>query len=164
MPPVRGKALTSFSHVLKEVIMKISIASDHAGYAYKHRIIEHLRAKNMEVQNHGTDSEDPVDYPDFIRPAAMAVSRGESDVGIVLGGSGNGEAMAANKVGHIRCAVCWNVESAKLAKAHNNANMISIGQRMVTLETALAMVDTWLETSFEGGRHIPRINKIEPLL
>ena len=162
MSPVKGKACTSFSLILKEVIMKISIASDHAGYAYKCRIIEHLRAKNIKVQDHCTDSENPVDYPDFIRPASEAVAQDESDVGIVLGGSGNGEAMAANKVRHIRCAVCWNVESAKLAKAHNNANMISIGQRMVSLETALAMVDAWLETSFEGGRHIPRINKIEP--
>jgi ribose 5-phosphate isomerase B len=142
--------------------MKISIASDHAGYAYKCKIIEYLRVKGIEVQDHGTDSEEPVDYPDYIRPAAESVAHGESDIGIVLGGSGNGEAMVANKVRYIRCAVCWNIESATLAKAHNNANMISIGQRLVSLETALAIVDAWLETSFEGGRHIPRINKIEP--
>lgn len=141
--------------------MKISIASDHAGYQYKCKIIEHLRAKGFEVKDHGTDSEQPVDYPDFIRPAAEAVAQGQSHMGIVLGGSGNGEAIAANKVRHIRCAVCWNTESAKLAKTHNNANMISIGQRMVSLELALAIVDIWLESTFEGGRHIPRIDKIE---
>jgi len=141
--------------------MKISIASDHAGYAYKSEIIKRLENRGFSVVDHGTDSEDSVDYPDFIRPAAISVAKGESDAGIVLGGSGNGEAIAANKIRGIRCAVCWSVESARLAKEHNNANMISIGQRMVTLETALAIVDTWLRTSFAGGRHIRRIEKIE---
>lgn len=140
---------------------KISIASDHAGYAYKCKIIEHLEAKGFQVVDHGTHSEQPVDYPDFIRPAAEAVAQGQSDLGIILGGSGNGEAITANKVQHIRCAVCWNTKSAQLAKEHNNANIISIGQRMVSLELALAIVDTWMESRFEGGRHIPRINKIE---
>ncbi len=89
------------------------------------------------------------------------VSLGKTEVGIILGGSGNGEAIAANKISGIRCAVCWNNESAKLAKAHNNANIISIGQKMVTLEKAIQIVDTWLSTKFEGGRHISRIDKIE---
>ncbi|MBN2249969.1 MAG: ribose-5-phosphate isomerase [Campylobacterales bacterium] len=141
--------------------MKISIASDHAGFEYKTEIKKHLISKGYEVTDCGTHSNEPVDYPDFIKPAAKLVSMGKAEVGIVLGGSGNGEAMAANKISGIRCAVCWNNESAKLAKAHNNANMISIGQRMVTLETAIQIVDTWLNTKFEGGRHISRIDKIE---
>ena len=140
---------------------KISIASDHAGYKYKTELIGHLKAKGFSVVDFGTDSENSVDYPDFIKPAAASVSSGESDLGIVLGGSGNGEAMAANKTLGIRCGVCWDRESARLTKEHNDANMISIGQRMVTLRTAIEIVDTWLETSFEGGRHIQRIQKIE---
>ncbi|MCX7698277.1 MAG: ribose 5-phosphate isomerase B [Candidatus Goldbacteria bacterium] len=141
--------------------MKIAIASDHAGYKYKEEIKKYLQKKNIEVIDFGTDSEQPCDYPDFIFPAAGAVANGECDKGIVLGGSGNGEAMAANKVKGIRCAVCWNLESAKLASAHNNANMISIGQRMIELKTALDIIDTWLNTPFEGGRHIQRIKKME---
>ncbi|MFC1532213.1 ribose 5-phosphate isomerase B [Thermodesulfobacteriota bacterium] len=141
--------------------MKISIASDHAGYAYKSEIIRHVENRGISVIDFGTDSDDSVDYPDFIKPAALSVAKGESDLGIVLGGSGNGEAIAANKIQRIRCAVCWSIESARLAKEHNNANMISIGQRIVTLETALEIVDSWLKASFEGGRHIQRIEKIE---
>jgi ribose 5-phosphate isomerase B len=141
--------------------MKISIASDHAGFEYKTEIIKYLETKGHEVIDYGTDSNEAVDYPDFIKPAAKSVARGEAEVGIVLGGSGNGEAMAANKVTGIRCAVCWNKESAKLAKEHNNANIISIGQRMVTLDTALDIVATWLDSEFEGKRHIARIEKIE---
>jgi ribose 5-phosphate isomerase B len=141
--------------------MKISIASDHAGFNYKSEIIKHLKSMGHEVIDFGTDSEDSVDYPDFIKPAAKSVAKGESDIGIVLGGSGNGEAIAANKVSGIRCAVCWSGESARLAKEHNNANMISIGQRMVTFDCALQIVDTWMKAGFEGGRHIQRIEKIE---
>ena len=141
--------------------MKISIASDHAGYLYKSKIIQHLQNRGYEVKDFGTNSEASVDYPDFIMPAAQSVAGGESDLGIVLGGSGNGEAIAANKIPGIRCAVCWNEDSAKLAKQHNNANMISVGQRMVSAETALKIVDNWLDESFEGGRHQPRIDKIE---
>ncbi|HPD18972.1 MAG TPA: ribose 5-phosphate isomerase B [Candidatus Goldiibacteriota bacterium] len=141
--------------------MKIAIASDHAGYKYKEELKKHLQAKKHEVVDFGTDSEEPCDYPDFVFPAAGAVANGECDKGIVLGGSGNGEAMTANKVKGIRCAVCWNVESAKLAASHNNANMISIGQRMMDLKTAIDIVDTWLSTPFEGGRHVPRIKKME---
>ncbi len=142
-------------------MMKIAIASDHAGYNYKNSIIKHLQSKGHEVLDLGTNSEDPVDYPDYIRPAAQSVAEGQSDLGIVLGGSGNGEAIVANKVKGIRCGLCWNRESARLTKLHNNANMISIGERMVALDQAIEIVDTWLDTEFEGGRHIPRIEKIE---
>lgn len=141
--------------------MKISIASDHAGFKYKVSILKHLQSKKHEVLDFGTGSEESVDYPDFIKPAAKAVSEGKAEVGIVLGGSGNGEAIAANKVKGIRCAVCWTIDSAILAKQHNNANMISIGQRMVTEEMAIKMVETWLNAVFEGGRHVERISKIE---
>ena len=141
--------------------MKISIASDHAGFKYKALIISHLQSQGHNVLDFGTDSEDSVDYPDFIKPAAKAVAQGQVDVGIVLGGSGNGEAIAANKVRGVRCAVCWDNKSATLAKEHNNANMISIGQRMVSEKLALDIVDSWLNAKFEDGRHIERINKIE---
>jgi ribose 5-phosphate isomerase B len=142
--------------------LKIAIASDHAGYDYKGKIKEHLISRGYEVRDFGTDSDASVDYPRFIRPAADAVASGECDQGIILGGSGNGEAIVANKVKGIRCAVCWNTESAKLAKEHNNANIISLGQRMISAETALEIVDMWLSASFEGGRHEKRIEQIEP--
>ncbi len=141
--------------------MKIALASDHAGFEYKERIKEHLTRTGHEVRDFGTHSTKSVDYPDFIRPAARAVATGECERGIVLGGSGNGEAMAANRVRGVRCALCWNVESARLARLHNDANMISLGQRMMDLETALAIVDTWLSTPFEGGRHLPRLRKLD---
>lgn len=141
--------------------MKIAIASDHAGFEYKTEIINRLKLNGHEVTDFGTSSTEPVDYPNFVKPAAVSVAKGASEVGIVLGGSGNGEAMAANKVPGIRCAVCWNMETAKLAKQHNNANMISIGQRMVELNTAIEIVDAWLNSEFEGNRHIARIEKIE---
>lgn len=141
--------------------MKISIASDHAGFQYKAALIQHLQSKGHKVIDFGTDSEESVDYPDFIKPAAVAVSQNRAEVGIVLGGSGNGEAIAANKVKGIRCAVCWNIDAAILAKKHNNANLISIGQRMVSEKLAVQIVDAWLNAEFEGDRHIERINKIE---
>lgn len=143
--------------------MRIAIASDHAGYKYKEELKNYLRLKKYEVVDFGTNSEEPCDYPDFIFPTAKAVANGECNKGIVLGGSGNGEAMVANKIKGIRCAVCWNVESAKLASSHNDANMISIGQRMMDLKTAIEIVDAWLATPFEGGRHIPRVKKIEEI-
>lgn len=141
--------------------MKFAIASDHAGYRYKEMIAARLRADGHEVVDFGTDSEQPVDYPQFIRRAALAVARGEYERGIVFGGSGNGEAMTANRIGGIRCAVCWNTESARYAAAHNNANMISLGQRMMDEATALAVVETWLATPFDGGRHERRIAQID---
>jgi len=141
--------------------MKIAIGSDHAGFRYKEAIKELLRGLQHEVTDFGTDSEEPVDYPLFIRPVAVAVARGEFERGVVLGGSGNGEAITANRVKGIRCGLCWNVESAKLARKHNNANMLSLGQRMMSLETALDIVRTWLDTQFEGGRHQRRIELID---
>jgi ribose 5-phosphate isomerase B len=141
--------------------LTIAIASDHAGYRYKEIIKDYLVSKGYTVMDFGTGSEEPVDYPKFIRPAAEAVGRGECDQGIVLGGSGNGEAIVANKVRGIRCALCWNEESARLAREHNDANVISLGQRMMSQDTAIKIVDTWLSAEFEGGRHEKRIEQIE---
>ncbi len=139
--------------------MKISIGSDHAGFAYKRRIIEHLRAAGHEVLDCGTDSAEATDYPLFIIPAAEAVVRGDADRGIVLGGSGNGEAIAANKVKGVRCALCWNSQTAEFSRMHNDANVLSIGQRMTSIEIALDIVDIWLRTEFQGGRHQGRIDE-----
>ena len=141
--------------------MRIAIASDHAGFRYKALIAGHLRGLGHEVRDFGTSSEEPVDYPDFIRPAAAAVAGGECERGIVLGGSGNGEAMAANRWRGVRCALTWNVEAARLARLHNDANMISLGQRLIPEDQVLAIVDTWLTTAFEGGRHLARILKLD---
>lgn len=143
--------------------MKIAIASDHAGYLYKIMIASWLAEHGHEVEDFGTDSDASVDYPDFIVPAARAVANGSCERGIVLGGSGNGEAMAANKVKGIRCALCWNEESARFARAHNDANMLSMGARLVSEADALNIVRTWLETTFDGGRHIPRVTKLNAL-
>ena len=142
--------------------MKIAIGSDHAGFQYKEEIIKYLRTAGHEVIDKGAFAYDAGDdYPDFCRPAAEAVPRGEADRAIVLGGSGNGEAMVANHVSGIRCALCWNEETASLARHHNDANCLSIGQRMVDLATALEIVRVWLETPFDGGRHAARLAKIE---
>ena len=141
--------------------MKIAIGSDHAGFRYKEAIKRLLNELGHAVDDFGTDSEELVDYPLFIRPVALAVARGEADRGVVLGGSGNGEAMVANRVRGVRCALCWNIKAARLARQHNDANMISIGQRMITEEVALEIVRTWLETPFEGGRHLRRIQLID---
>ncbi len=141
--------------------MKISLGTDHAGFEYKEAIKAFLMASGHAVVDFGTHSSETVDYPLFIRPAALAVGRGECERGIVLGGSGNGEAMTANRVRGVRCALCWNLETARLARAHNDANMISLGQRMVSCDTALGIVKIWLETPFEGGRHQRRIEEID---
>jgi ribose 5-phosphate isomerase B len=141
--------------------MKIAIGSDHAGFKYKEKIKQLLEALGHEVVDYGTDSEQPVDYPLFIRPVALAVASGEVERGVVLGGSGNGEAMAANRVKGVRCALCWNTESARLARQHNDANVISLGQRLLTEETALELVRVWLDTPFEGGRHLRRIQLLD---
>src|SRR5215813_7583152 len=137
--------------------MKIAIGSDHAGFRYKSLIKEFLTESGHDVIDFGTDSEQPVDYPVFIRPVALAVANGQVERGIVLGGSGNGEAMAANRVKGVRCALCWNADSARLARQHNDANVISLGQRLVPESTALELVRIWLETPFENGRHTLRI-------
>lgn len=140
----------------------IAIAADHAGYRLKAVLIDHLRETGHAVLDFGTDSAAPVDYPDLIRPAAQSVGAGRSDLGIVLGGSGNGEAIVANKIRGVRCAVCWNTASARLAREHNDANMIAIGARMVSAIDAMAIVDAWLGAAFQGGRHSRRIAKLEP--
>jgi ribose 5-phosphate isomerase B len=141
--------------------MRIALASDHAGFEYKTRIAEVLRELGHDARDFGTDTTEPVDYPRIIRPAAEAVARGEADRGIVLGGSGNGEAIVANKVRGVRCALCWNVESARLSRAHNDANMLSLGQRLIPLATALEIVRVWLVTPFDGGTHARRVQEIE---
>jgi ribose 5-phosphate isomerase B len=139
----------------------IAIGSDHAGFKYKEAIKALLLAEGHSVRDMGTDSEEPCDYPDFIRPVALAVAAGDFERGIVLGGSGNGEAIVANRVRGIRCGVCWTEQVAVWHRAHNDGNCLSIGQRTITEEEALKIVRTWLSTDFEGGRHIARIRKID---
>lgn len=143
--------------------MHIAIGSDHAGFRYKEMFKRHLAALGHTVTDFGTDSEEPVDYPLFCRPPAEAVARRDADRGIVLGGSGNGEAIVANRVRGVRCVLCWSVESARLGRAHNDANMLSVGERMVSREEAIAILDTWLTTPFDGGRHLRRIEEIDAL-
>ena len=140
--------------------MKIALGTDHAGYAYKERVKQYLTEQGHEVKDFGTESEEPCDYPDFIYPAALAVARGECDRAIVMGGSGNGETIVANKVRGVRCAVCWNEDLARLSRAHNDANVISIGARFVSFEMVVRMLDVWLSTPFDGGRHAERVHKI----
>jgi ribose 5-phosphate isomerase B len=141
--------------------MKIGIGSDHAGYVYKEMIKDHLTKLGHEVVDFGTHSSDMCDYPLFIRPTAEAVAAGEVERGIVLGGSGNGEAIVANRVHGVRCTLCWDTESARFGRAHNDSNCLSMGERMVSEPEALAIVDTWLATPFEGGRHQRRIELID---
>lgn len=141
--------------------MNIVIGSDHAGFRYKELIKNFLIKNGHIVHDFGTNSEEAVDYPLFIRPVAEAVARGEYEQGIVLGGSGNGEAIVANRVKGIRCVLCWNIDSARLGRQHNDANVISLGQRMISEEMALEIVKTWLTTPFEGGRHSRRIKLID---
>ncbi len=141
--------------------MRIVIASDHAGYRYKSLIIPMLRGWGHEVTDFGTDSEEPVDYPLYIRPAAEAVARGEFERGIVLGGSGNGEAIVANRVPGVRCALCWNVDAARFGRQHNDANVLSLGERLIAEGDLEAIVRTWADTPFEGGRHQRRIDEID---
>ncbi len=141
--------------------MRIGVASDHAGFRYKTLVAQHLRRLGHDVQDFGTDSEAPVDYPDYIRPLAIAVAQGKLERGFAFGGSGNGEAITANRVRGIRCAVTWNEESARLSRAHNDANILSFGQRLVPEDLLLPIVDLWLATPFEGGRHVARIRKLD---
>jgi ribose 5-phosphate isomerase B len=141
--------------------LKVAIGSDHAGFEYKEKIKALLTSLGHEVRDFGTFSTEPVDYPLFIRPTAQAVAIGECDRGIVLGGSGNGEAIVANKVRGIRCALCWSLDTARLAREHNDSNVLSLGQRMIPEDLALEIVKVWLTTPFEGGRHIRRIAEIE---
>jgi len=138
----------------------IAIASDHAGFEYKRKLKSHLESKGIEVEDFGTHSAGPVDYPDVVRPAAEAVARGRHTLGVIVGGSGN-EAIVANRIRGIRCAVVWNERTARLAKEHGDCNMIAIGQRLVTEEEAMSIVDTWLAAKFKGGRHQRRIDRID---
>jgi ribose 5-phosphate isomerase B len=140
--------------------MKISIGNDHAGPEYKKAIVEMLKANGYQVTNYGTDSAESVDYPDFAHPVALDVENKTSDFGIIICGSGNGIAMSANKHQGIRAALCWTKEIAVLARQHNDANIISIPARFTSIPQALEMVQTFLNTDFEGGRHQNRVNKI----
>lgn len=141
--------------------MKIALASDHAGFAYKEIIKTTLTELGHEVKDFGADSTESCDYPDFIRPAAQAVANGQCDRAIIFGGSGNGEAMVANRVNGIRCGLAWDIRSARLCREHNDANVLSIGERMVSVHEAIEIVELWLTTEFQGGRHIQRIKKID---
>ncbi|UUC46297.1 ribose 5-phosphate isomerase B [Flavobacterium cerinum] len=140
--------------------MRISIGNDHAGPDYKQAILKHLEAQGHTVTNHGTDTFDSVDYPDFGHPVALDVTEGRADFGIVICGSGNGIAITVNKHQGIRAALCWTKEIAALARQHNDANIISIPARFTSIQQAVEMVDTFLTTAFEGGRHANRVNKI----
>ena len=142
--------------------MKIAIGSDHAGFNYKERIRSLLQELGHEVRDFGTYSEASVDYPTFIRPTAEAVARGEFERGIVLGGSGNGEAIVANKVRGVRCALCFSHDTARWAREHNDANVLALGERTISPELALEIVRIWLTTEFTGGRHLARVQAIEP--
>lgn len=140
--------------------MKIAIGCDHAGWDYKDKIINLLKKRGIEVIDHGTFSSDSVDYPDFVHPTADDVESGKAKFGIVICGSGNGVAMTANKHQGIRAALCWNKELAGLARQHNNANVLAIPARFISQRMANAMVRTFVDTAFEGGRHQRRVDKI----
>ena len=140
--------------------MKISIGNDHAGTEYKNAISEYLKDRNIQVINHGTDSEESVDYPDFVHPVANDVEAKNVDMGIIICGSGNGASMTANKHQGVRCALCWSKELAALAREHNDANILSIPSRFTSKQQALEMVKVFLDTPFEGGRHSRRVEKI----
>ena len=140
--------------------MIIAIGNDHAGVEFKNAIIEFFKDKNIEVKNFGTDNENSVDYPDHIHPVAEFISSKPNSYGIIICGSGNGAAMTANKHKNIRAALCWNEDLAKLSRQHNDANILSIPSRFVSLEETLKMISIFISTSFEEGRHKNRINKI----
>lgn len=140
--------------------MKISIGNDHAGTEYKNAIVKHLESNGYKVNNYGTNSNDSVDYPDFVHPVAKDVENNKVDFGIIICGSGNGANMTANKHQAVRSALCWTKEIAALARQHNNANILSIPARYTSEQQAIEMVETFLNTNFEGGRHQNRVEKI----
>ena len=140
--------------------MKISIGNDHAGPDYKHAIVKHLEAKGFTIQNYGTDTFDSVDYPDFVHPVAKDVNDSKVDFGILICGSANGVAMTANKYPNVRAGICWINEITALTRQHNNANIICIPARYTAIPQAIKLVDTFLETKYEGGRHQNRVAKI----
>ncbi|BBO24201.1 ribose 5-phosphate isomerase [Candidatus Nitrosymbiomonas proteolyticus] len=141
--------------------MRIAVASDHAGFQYKTRLTALLREMGHSVVDFGTDSEEACDYPEFVRPAAESLAQGAVDRAIVLGGSGNGEAMMANRFKGVRCALCWSLESAELSRRHNDANALSLGERLLDWDLVERMVRAWLETPFDGGRHQRRIDLLD---
>jgi len=141
--------------------MNISIGNDHAGTDYKFKIVEYLKSKNIEVTNHGTNTDSSVDYPDFVHPVAKDVESQKSTYGILICGTANGVAMTANKYSSIRAGICWTNEIVSLIRQHNNANILCIPARFTEIEDVLEMIDTFLNTEFEGGRHQNRINKIQ---
>src|SRR5437763_16394385 len=143
--------------------MKISLGSDHAGFRYKQKVKQLLVSLGHEIKDFGTFSEEPVDYPLSIRPAAEAVANGECERGIVFGGSGNGEAMVANKVHGVRCALCWSEEPARLSRQHNDSNVLSMGERLIPEDLALQIVQIWLETGFDGARHARRVAMVNAM-
>ena len=142
--------------------MNISIGNDHAGTDYKFKIVEFLKSKKIQVINYGTDSDSSVDYPDFLHPVAQDVESKKATFGILICGSANGVAMTANKYSNIRAGICWTNEIVSLIRQHNNANILCIPARFTEIEAVLEMVETFINTEFEGGRHQNRINKIKP--
>lgn len=140
--------------------MKIAIGGDHAGFHYKERIIKHLKEGGHEIRDFGPQTNDSVDYPDHVHPLASSIASEDFELGILICGSGNGVAMTANKHENVRAALCWNTELAALARQHNNANIICIPARFIAYEYAESLVDTFIKTAFEGGRHERRVNKI----
>jgi len=141
--------------------MRIALGTDHAGFQLKEHLKQYLITLGHEVMDFGTHTEESVDYPVYVRPAAEAVADGECDRGIVLGGSGNGEAICANRIKGVRCALCWSVQVAELARQHNDANVISLGARLTSEADAEAIVKVWLSTPFDGGRHEKRIRMLD---
>jgi ribose 5-phosphate isomerase B len=140
--------------------MKLGIGADHAGFQFKVNFIHYFNEKGIELKNFGTDSEQSVDYPDYIHPLCAEIENGNLDFGIIVCGSGNGVAITANKHTNIRAALCWNEELASLARKHNNANIIAIPARFIDFELAKLIIDTFFNTEFEGGRHQNRVDKI----
>lgn len=140
--------------------MKIAIGADHAGFEYKQKIVDYLTGKGIEIQDFGTFSTDSVDFPDFAHPTASAVEKGEADFGILFCGSGQGVNITANKHQGVRSALCWNSDIAKLSRQHNNANVIALPARFIAYEYAVEMIEIFLHTEFEGGRHANRVGKI----
>ena len=140
--------------------MKLAIGNDHAGSDLKKKIVNLLKDQNIEVVNYGTDQKESVDYPDFAHPVGNSIQENKADIAIVICGSGNGVNMVVNKYPKVRSALCWNTELAALARSHNNANILAIPARFVSEEVAIEMVDTFLTTPFEGGRHQNRVEKI----
>lgn len=140
--------------------MTISIGNDHAGTEYKFAIVSYLESKGYTINNYGTDNSDSVDYPDFVHPVAKDVDASKVDFGILICGSANGVAMTANKYQNVRAGICWMNEITELTRQHNNANIICIPARYTAIPQAIKMVETFLNTAFEGGRHQNRIDKI----